>query len=59
LIVMGMPPGANLTDTEGGHIIFAPAYNITHKEVAEVVELFVLSVSSVVRGGGYRATSGD
>ena len=50
LIVMGMPPGANLKDTEGGHIIFAPAYNITHKEVERVVELFVVSVEEVLRG---------
>ncbi|KAF8262629.1 hypothetical protein EI94DRAFT_1773142 [Lactarius quietus] len=35
LIVMGMPPGANLTEREGGHIIFSPAYNITRKEVEE------------------------
>jgi E3 ubiquitin-protein ligase TRIP12 len=51
LIVMGMPAGANLEDTEGGHIIFAPAYNITLEEVEEVVNKFVLSVEQVVRGG--------
>ena len=50
LIVMGMPPGANLKYGEGGHIIFAPAYNMTHKEVERVVELFVLSVEQVLRG---------
>ena len=50
LIVMGMPAGANLKDTEGGHIIFGPAYNITFKEVEKVVEVFVLSVEEVVRG---------
>jgi E3 ubiquitin-protein ligase TRIP12 len=50
LIVMGMPPGANVTNTEGGHIILAPAYNMTEKEAAEVVSVFVSSV---------RATCGD
>lgn len=51
LIVIGMPPGAN---REGGHIIFSPAYNITYSEVSKVVELFMLSVESVVD-----ATCGD
>ena len=50
LIVMGMPAGANLKETEGGHIIFAPAYNITITEVEKVVNLFVSSVEQVVRG---------
>ncbi|KAI9429609.1 pyridoxal phosphate-dependent transferase [Lactarius indigo] len=50
LIVMGMPAGANLKETEGGHIIFAPGYNITGKEVERVVEVFVLSVCEVLRG---------
>jgi adenosylmethionine-8-amino-7-oxononanoate aminotransferase len=44
LIVMGMPA------REGGHIIFAPAYNIRPEEVSKVVNLFVLSVEEVVRG---------
>ena len=51
LIVIGMPAGANLEETEGGHIIFAPAYNITVSEVERVVEVFVSSVEEVVRGG--------
>ncbi len=29
LIVMGMPAGANLKESEGGHIMISPAYNIT------------------------------
>ncbi|KAH9000071.1 hypothetical protein EDB92DRAFT_2051252 [Lactarius akahatsu] len=49
VIVMGMPAGANVEEREGGHIIFAPAYNITVKEVERVVEVFVLSVEWIVR----------
>ena len=44
LIVIGMP------GMDGGHIIFAPAYNITHSEVERVVNLFVVSVEEVDRG---------
>ncbi|KAI9510528.1 hypothetical protein F5148DRAFT_1274737 [Russula earlei] len=44
LIVMGMTGGANIQGTEGDHIIFSPAYNITRKEVERVVEIFVESV---------------
>ena len=50
LIVMGMPPAVNVKDTEGGHIIFSPAYNIEQFEVERIVELFVISVCSVLRG---------
>ena len=50
LIVIGMPPGVNRTDREGGHIIFAPGYNITSKEVEEVVSLFMLSVVDATCG---------
>ncbi|KAH9172969.1 PLP-dependent transferase [Lactarius sanguifluus] len=58
VIVMGMPAGANVEEREGGHIMFAPAYNITGSEVERVVEVFVSSVEDIVRGLGC-ATSGD
>ena len=48
LIVMGMTGGANIKGTEGDHIIFAPAYNITKKEVERVVEIFVASLEEVL-----------
>lgn len=44
LIVIGMP------NATGGHIIFAPGYNITRKEVESVVSLFVLSVVDATCG---------
>lgn len=61
MIVIGMPAGANLEATEGGHIIFAPGYNITAGEVEKVVDVFVASVEGVLRGAGECgcATSGD
>jgi E3 ubiquitin-protein ligase TRIP12 len=49
LIVMGMTGGANIKGTEGDLIIFAPAYNITGKEVEKVVEMFVKSLEEVLR----------
>jgi len=48
LIVMGMTGGANIEGTEGDHIIFAPAYNITKKEVERVVDIFVESLEEVL-----------
>jgi E3 ubiquitin-protein ligase TRIP12 len=49
LIVMGMTGGANIKGTEGDHIVFSPAYNITKKEVDRVVDIFVESVEEVLR----------
>lgn len=49
LIVMGMTGGANIEGTEGDHIIFAPAYNMTRKEVETVVDRFVESLEEVLR----------
>src|SRR5260221_801333 len=48
LIVMGMTGGANIEGTKGDHIVFAPAYNITKKEVERVVDIFVESVEEVL-----------
>lgn len=50
LIVMGMTGGANIKGTEGDHIIFAPAYNITKEEVERVVDIFVDSLEEVLKG---------
>lgn len=49
LIVMGMTGGANIKGTEGDHIIFAPAYNITKEEVERVVDIFVDSLEEVLK----------
>jgi E3 ubiquitin-protein ligase TRIP12 len=49
LIVMGMTGGANIKGSEGDHIIFAPAYNMSRKEVERVVDMFVESVEEVLR----------
>lgn len=49
LLVMARSGGANIKGTEGDHIIFAPAYNITKKEVERVVDIFVESVEEVLR----------
>ncbi|KAI9510533.1 PLP-dependent transferase [Russula earlei] len=48
LIVMGMTGGANIKGTEGDHIVFAPAYNITRKEVERIVDIFVEAVEEVL-----------
>jgi E3 ubiquitin-protein ligase TRIP12 len=49
LIVMGMTGGANIEGTEGDHIIFSPAYNITFSEVDKIVEIFVDSLEQVLK----------
>jgi E3 ubiquitin-protein ligase TRIP12 len=51
LIVMGMTGGSNIEGTEGDHIIFSPAYNITVEEVDRVVEIFVDSLEEVLKEG--------
>jgi E3 ubiquitin-protein ligase TRIP12 len=49
LIIMGFTGGANLEGTQGNHCLLAPAYNVTRKEVDEIVKIFVLSVEEVLR----------
>jgi E3 ubiquitin-protein ligase TRIP12 len=49
LIVMGMTGGANIKGIEGEHIIFAPAYNMSGKEVERVVDIFVCCTEEVLR----------
>lgn len=49
LIVMGLTGGANIEMTVGDHIVFAPAYNITKKEVERVVDIFVESLEEVLK----------
>ncbi|KAI0306092.1 hypothetical protein B0F90DRAFT_1808594 [Multifurca ochricompacta] len=55
LIVMGMTGGANIEGTQGDHIMFSPAYNITREEVERVVEIFVGCVEEVLRESATRA----
>jgi len=57
LIVMGMTGCANIKGTEGDHIIFSPAYNITKKEVERVVGIFVESLEEVLREMSSSASS--
>jgi len=49
MLVMARSGGANIKGTEGDHIIFSPAYNITKKEVETVVDIFVESVEEILR----------
>jgi adenosylmethionine-8-amino-7-oxononanoate aminotransferase len=49
LIVMGMTGCANLENTQGDHILLAPAYNVTREEIEAIVEIFVKSVEEVLR----------
>lgn len=49
LIIMGFTGGANLEGTQGNHFLLAPPYNVTRKEVDEIVKIFVLSVEEVLR----------
>ncbi|CAK5263666.1 unnamed protein product [Mycena citricolor] len=51
LMVMGMSGGANIEGTQGDHIMFAPAYNITADEVRAIVDVVVGCVEEVVREG--------
>ena len=49
LVVVASRSGGIAQGVEEDQIIFAPAYNITHKEVEKVVEIFVGSVEEVLR----------
>lgn len=49
LVVSVSISGGNAKGVEGDEIIFAPAYNVTRKEVEKVVDIFVESVEEVLR----------
>ncbi|KAH9054116.1 PLP-dependent transferase [Lactarius vividus] len=49
LVVSVSISGGNAKAAEGDEILFAPAYNITRKEVEKVVDIFVESVEEVLR----------
>ena len=49
LIVMGMTGCANLENTQGDHIMLAPAYNVTQEEIEKIVDIFVKSTEEVLR----------
>ncbi|KAI9449971.1 PLP-dependent transferase [Lactarius psammicola] len=49
LVVSASRSGGDAKGVEGDEIIFAPAYNITRKEVEKVVDIFVESVEEVLR----------
>lgn len=47
--VMGMNGGANLEGTKGDHIVFAPPFNVTSKEIEKIVAIFIQSVEQILR----------
>lgn len=49
LIIMGFTGGANLEGTKGDHCLLSPAYNVTRKEVEEIVKIFVGSVEEILK----------
>lgn len=49
LVVSASRSDADAKGVEGDEIIFAPAYNITRKEVEKVVDIFVEGVEEVLR----------
>jgi adenosylmethionine-8-amino-7-oxononanoate aminotransferase len=44
-----MGGGANIEGTEGVHLMLAPAYNVTSKEIEEIVDILVESVEEVLK----------
>ena len=52
LVVSASRSGGNAQGVEADGIIFAPAYNITRKEVEKVVDIFVESVEEVLKDAG-------
>jgi adenosylmethionine-8-amino-7-oxononanoate aminotransferase len=56
LVVMGFSGGANLDGVKGDHVVLAPAYNVTHEEVEEIVRRFERAVGRAV--GVYFGESG-
>ena len=49
LVLCASRSGGNAQGVEEDEIIFAPAYNITRKEVEKVVDIFVESMEEVLR----------
>ena len=49
LVVSASRSGSDAKGVEGDEIIFAPAYNITRKEVEKVADIFVESVEEILR----------
>ncbi|KAL0953367.1 hypothetical protein HGRIS_004604 [Hohenbuehelia grisea] len=49
LVIMGFVGGANLEGTKGNHLILAPAYNVTAKEIEKISDIFVTSIEQVLR----------
>ena len=47
LVIMGFTGGATL-DGDGDHVILAPAYNITEKEVVTIVDILCQSAEHVL-----------
>ena len=47
--VMGMNGGANLEGTKGDHVVFAPPFNVTSKEIEKIVAIFIQSVEEILK----------
>lgn len=52
LVIMGFTGTANLEGTKGSHVILAPAYNITAKQIERIVDIFVEVVEKVLKESG-------
>lgn len=52
LVIIGMAGGSNLAGTKGSHILLAPAYNTTEKEIETIVETLATTIEQVLRQYG-------
>lgn len=46
---MGFHGGSNVEGTNGDHVLFSPAYNVTQAEVEKIIELFIEALEEVYK----------
>ena len=49
LNVLGMAGGSNSEGTKGDHVILAPAYTATKKQIEKIAAVFIQSVEEILR----------
>ncbi|KAH8077869.1 pyridoxal phosphate-dependent transferase [Cristinia sonorae] len=47
LVIMGFHGGSNVEGTNGDHVMFSPAYNVSKEEIDKIVDLFIEGAEEV------------
>jgi adenosylmethionine-8-amino-7-oxononanoate aminotransferase len=48
MVIIGMSGGADLQGETGDHVILAPAYNVTEKELEKIVDILVQATEEIL-----------